>query len=346
MRKAFLPLIFVAAVLFALSQIRAEPAPWNNVYRSIKQLSIELRGDSSAETDSFPARHRSKQRRRPSSSPKKSAEEAKQSATPVPSPSPEAGDKKKVPDEGSGNSEQEKKEQIEKKSEPASVASLQPDDLREFDSQPPKVQELIRFALSLTERNLAYTYGSSDPNSGGMDCSGFIYYALTNAGYKDVPRQSSDQYLWVRKNSNFHAVVSRSSDTFELKQLRPGDLMFWSGTYQVNRDVPITHVMIYLGTEKKTKKPVMVGASDGRTYNGERRYGVSVFDFKLPSGSPNKSDPDLIPRFEGYASIPGLGDNPLTVNSESTPSPTPVSSAPASRRHKLAEKDKPLSNGD
>jgi peptidoglycan DL-endopeptidase CwlO len=346
MRKTFLAVILVAGVLFALSQVRAEPTPWNKLYRSIKQLTVEFRRDSSAETDSTPVQHSSKKRRRPSPSPKKSAEEAKPSATPVVNPSPETGDNKTVSDNESEDSEQAKKEQIEKKSEPASVASLQPGDLRDFDSQPPKVQELIRFALSLTERNLGYTYGSSDPNSGGMDCSGFIYYVLTNAGYKDAPRQSSDQYLWVRKNSNFHAVLSRSSDTFELKQLRPGDLMFWSGTYQVNRDVPITHVMIYLGTEKKTKKPVMVGASDGRTYNGESRYGVSVFDFKLPNGSPNKSDPDLIARFEGYASIPGLGDSQLTANSEPPLSPTPVPSAPASRRQKLAEKDKPLSNGD
>ena len=122
--------------------------------------------------------------------------------------------------------------------------------------------------------------------------------------------------------------------------------MFWSGTYQVNRDVPITHVMIYLGTEKKTKKPVMVGASDGRTYNGERRFGVSVFDFRLPNGTPNKGDPDLIPRFEGYASIPGLGDTQPIANSESSTPPAPVSSARPSPRPKLAEKDKPLSNGD
>jgi peptidoglycan DL-endopeptidase CwlO len=345
MRKAFIALILVAGVLFALSKGRAEQAPWNNIYRSIKQLSVEFRRDSGAETESTPARHSSKKKRHPSPSPGKSAEAVKESATPVPTPSPEAGERKNVSDTG-GNGEGTKNQEIEKNPQPASVASLQPSDLREFDSQPPKIQELIRFALSLTERNLGYTYGSSDPNSGGMDCSGFIYYVLTNAGYKDVPRQSSDQYLWVRKNSNFHAVLSRSSDTFELKQLRPGDLMFWSGTYQVNRDVPITHVMVYLGREKKAKKPVMVGASDGRTYNGERRYGVSVFDFKLPNGTPNKSDPDLIARFEGYASIPGPGDSQLPANSESPPSPTPVSSPSASRPHKLAEKDKPLSNGD
>src|SRR4029077_19296931 len=283
MRKALFALILVVTVLFALSKLRAEQAPWNSIYHSIKQLSVEFRRSSSAETDSTPERRSSKKKHHASPSPKKSAEEANP-ATPTPTPSSEEGDKKKASETQDSN-DQTKKEAGEKTGPPP-VASLRPDDLREFNSQPPKVQEFIRSALALTERNLGYTYGSSDPNSGGMDCSGFIYYVLTNAGYKDVPRQSSDQYLWVRKNSNFHAVLSRNSDTFELKQLRPGDLMFWSGTYQVNRDVPITHVMIYLGTEKKTQKPVMVGASDGRTYNGERRFGVSVFDFRLPNGTP------------------------------------------------------------
>jgi cell wall-associated NlpC family hydrolase len=207
--------------------------------------------------------------------------------------------------------------------QPVAVASLDPSQLKDFDSQPQRVQDLIRSALELTKRNLAYTYGSDDPASGGMDCSGFIYYVLSNAGYKDVPRQSSDQYLWVRKNGNFRSVLSRNADTFELEELRPGDLMFWSGTYKVDRDVPVTHVMIYLGKEKGTNKRVMVGASDGRSYNGERKFGVSVFDFKLPNGTPNKSDPDLVARFEGYSPLPGLRDTVYTVGA-ATPVPTPV----------------------
>jgi cell wall-associated NlpC family hydrolase len=343
MRKAFLVLILAVSVLSELITLRAEQAPWNNIYHSINQLSAQFRRSSSAESDSTPVHHSSNKKHHSSPSPKKSGDEAKASATPTPKPSVEESEKKKDSDSPDSNNPA-KKEEAEKKPSPPFVASLQPADLREFNSQPRKVQEFIRSALALTERNLAYTYGSSDPNSGGMDCSGFIYYVLTNAGYKDVPRQSSDQYLWVRKNSNFHAVLSRNSDTFELKQLRPGDLMFWSGTYQVNRDVPITHVMIYLGTEKKTKKPVMVGASDGRSYNGERRFGVSVFDFKLPNGNPNKSDSDLIPRFEGYASIPGLDNSQPFANAQ--PSPSSVSSTPAPPRLKLAEKDKPLTDGD
>jgi hypothetical protein len=173
-----------------------------------------------------------------------------------------------------------------------------------------------------------------------MDCSGFIYYVLTNAGYKDVPRDSAGQYEWVRKSSNFHAVLSRSGESFELNDLKPGDLLFWSGTYKVDRDIPITHVMIYLGKEKSTDKPVMVGATDGRSYDGIRRYGVSVFDFKMPSGQPNKEDPALKAKFEGYASIPKQGEKDVAAqtevnhdeaaNSAEEPSSAKVNPTPAS----------------
>lgn len=235
-------------------------------------------------------------------------------------------------------------------SQPAAVASLDPTQLKDFDKQPQRVQDLIRSALALTQRNLAYSYGSADPASGGMDCSGFIYFVLNGAGFKDVPRQSSDQYLWVRKNGSFHSVLSRNANTFELEQLRPGDLMFWSGTYKVDRDVPITHVMIYLGKQKGTNKPIMVGASDGRSYNGERRFGVSVFDFKLPNGTPNKSDPDLVARFEGYSSIPGLRDEVYTVQA-ATPAPMAVPkpflrNAPAPQPASTPTPPRMLSRGD
>ena len=45
----------------------------------------------------------------------------------------------------------------------------------------------------------------------------------------------------------------------------------------------------------------MVGASDGRTYRGEKKLGVSVFDFTLPQ--QNAKNPGS--RFIGYAKIPG-----------------------------------------
>ena len=174
-----------------------------------------------------------------------------------------------------------------------------------YENYPLNVRRITDMALELTRRNLNYTYGSADPANGGMDCSGFVFYVLTQNGVPDVPRDSSQQYVWLRKAGNFRAVNSRHEDTFELDELVPGDLLFWTGTYGIERDPPITHAMIYLGREKGTNQRIMVGASDGRTYKGESRYGVSVFDFKIPR--PGKTDEGrMSPSFIGYGHVPGL----------------------------------------
>jgi len=184
-------------------------------------------------------------------------------------------------------------------------ATISPREISGYDSYPPKVRQIVEYGLDLTKQNLNYTYGSADPANGGMDCSGFIYYLLTENGFKDVPRDSSQQYVWVRKAGDFNAVLSRKEDSFELDALKPGDLLFWRGTYNIDRDPPITHTMIYLGREKRTKKRVMIGSSDGRTYDGKQRWGVSVFDFKMPP-PPNSGDAKISPVFVGYGRIPGL----------------------------------------
>jgi Cell wall-associated hydrolases (invasion-associated proteins) len=175
----------------------------------------------------------------------------------------------------------------------------------DYDSYPTKVRQILDAGLALTKQNLGYTYGSADPKNGGMDCSGFIYYVLQQNEFPDVPRDSSQQYVWVRKAGNFHAVLSRKEDTFEFDDLKPGDLLFWRGTYNIDRDPPITHTMIYLGREKRTNKRVMVGSSDGRTYDGKQRWGVSVFDFKMPP-PPQSGDAKISPVFVGYGRIPGV----------------------------------------
>jgi cell wall-associated NlpC family hydrolase len=183
--------------------------------------------------------------------------------------------------------------------------TISPDNIAGYDNYPAKVREIIESGLDLTKQNLGYRYGSADPVNGGMDCSGLIYYVLRQNGFTDVPRDSSQQYVWVRKVGNFNAVLSRHEDSFELDALKPGDLLFWRGTYNIDRDPPITHTMIYLGREKGTKKRVMIGASDGRTYDGKQRFGVSVFDFKLPP-PPASNDAKVSPVFVGYGRIPGL----------------------------------------
>jgi peptidoglycan DL-endopeptidase CwlO len=183
--------------------------------------------------------------------------------------------------------------------------SLSPDEIVGYGKDPAKVRQILDAGLALTKQNLGYTYGSADPKNGGMDCSGFIYYLLQQNGFPDVPRDSSQQYVWVRKAGNFNAVLSRKEDSFELDNLKPGDLLFWSGTYNIDRDPPITHTMIYLGREKRTNRRVMIGSSDGRTYDGKQRWGVSVFDFKLPP-PPKSGEAKISPVFVGYGPIPGL----------------------------------------
>jgi len=184
-------------------------------------------------------------------------------------------------------------------------ATVEPEEIAEFAAQPPRIQQLIRDAIDLTRLNLTYTFGSADPDSGGMDCSGTIYYLLHAHSFTDAPRDSSGQYLWTRKGGAFFPVVSKSADSVEFKELLPGDLMFWTGTYDTAREVPISHVMMYLGREKSTGQRIMFGASDGRSYNGIQRWGVSVFDFKMPKAdatSPEKTKAEFV----GFARIPGL----------------------------------------
>jgi peptidoglycan DL-endopeptidase CwlO len=243
-------------------------------------------------------------------SPTTSPKRKKISSTPSPSPTLKAKSKREkasptpTPEETPSPSPTETPQPTTKKVAPN--VTLSPGEIAGYDTYPAGVRQIIDAGLELTKHNLGYKYGSADPTNGGMDCSGFIYYVLQQDGFKDVPRDSSQQYVWVRKAGNFNAVLSRKEDSFELDALKPGDLLFWRGTYNIDRDPPITHTMIYLGREKRTKKRVMIGASDGRTYDGKQRFGVSVFDFKLPP-PPQSGDAKISPVFVGYGRIPGLG---------------------------------------
>jgi cell wall-associated NlpC family hydrolase len=222
--------------------------------------------------------------------------------------------------------------------EHAPAATIAPEELAEFATLPPRVQTLITAALELTKLNLTYTYGSDEPSRGGMDCSGAMSYLLKSQGFKDVPRDSSSQYAWARKAEPFFAVVSKSADSFEFKNLQPGDLLFWTGTYETGREIPISHVMLYLGTEKKSKKRVMFGSSDGRSYNGVSRWGVSVFDFKMPRAETANGERSKVD-FVGYGRIPGL-------HAAADTAPVIAAATEPKQETKLEEETKPAVSED
>lgn len=188
------------------------------------------------------------------------------------------------------------------KANEVSVAPFKPGDVSEYGRLPDRIQNLIRVASELTQRKLGYAYGSNDPARGGMDCSGTIHHTLSRAGVKAVPRSSFDQFVWAREAKTLREIGGRVSAVGdqEFQDLRPGDLVFWEGTYETGGRKPaISHVMLYLGTWARDGQPVLFGASDGRRFRGKKIFGVSVFDFAIPKAG-SKS------RIAGYASVPGL----------------------------------------
>src|SRR6267143_5239361 len=305
-------LTFLASVLILSATISPPLAAEESVGEKIKKIF-----STPTPTPTPHKRKKSTTAKKESASPSPTSSPKKKSVSPSPSASPSSKAKKKSspkpePSETPPPSptptpslSSTATATPEKGKRGAPNATLSPEAISGFENYPPKVQQLLHSALELTTRNLDYKYGSADPGNGGMDCSGFVYFVLKQNGVDGVPRDSSEQYIWLRRVGKFEPVVSQKDDSFEFDNLKPGDLLFWTGTYAIQRDPPITHAMIYLGREKKTGARVMVGASDGRTYQSQQRFGVSVFDFKIQRRETN-GEGTLRPTFIGYGHIPGL----------------------------------------
>ncbi len=159
--------------------------------------------------------------------------------------------------------------------------------LMEFDTLPDDRKRLIRGAIQVAKDSpwLPYKFGGSSPADGGFDCSGAMYYVMTQAKL-EPPRSSAEQYLWLKKNERLVEITSlvKTLDDDIFKSLHPGDLLFWGGTYVPSdgRTINITHVAMYLGHEKESKRAVMINATDGRSYHGIKANGYGVYDFQLP----------------------------------------------------------------
>jgi len=186
----------------------------------------------------------------------------------------------------------------------ARPAVIELDELAGVEMLDANRRKLIGNAL-MTAKNhgwLKYQFGSADPKRGGFDCSGAMYFVLGESGLKPG-RSSADQYLWIKKADGItevgKAVTTLDDPVFAA--LKPGDLLFWSGTYTPTdgRKIAISHVSMYLGKAKSDGRPLMIGSSDGRSYRGTRQNGYGVFDFRLPSKRSKST-------FVGYGTPLGL----------------------------------------
>lgn len=185
-----------------------------------------------------------------------------------------------------------------------SPAALQAEDLKEFAALSESRQKLIRAALDTRAEvaGMPYLYGGNGAADGGFDCSGAMYFILRKVGLK-APRTSSAQFSWVENDSRMHLVPveAEAPGHASFAHLQPGDLVFWAGTYQPTdvRKNAITHVAICLGTEVRDGHPVMINATNGRSYRGKKGNGLGVYDFRVPRKGGRS-------RLIGYGTPPGL----------------------------------------
>lgn len=88
-----------------------------------------------------------------------------------------------------------------------------------------------------------YDFGGGDengPSPYGIDCSGFIMYALAAAGVTDLPRTAQQQFDYL------------ASSPVAIEDIQPGDLIFesWGRTGTSGTAGAISHVTMYIGDGK------------------------------------------------------------------------------------------------
>ncbi len=184
-------------------------------------------------------------------------------------------------------------------------ARLTTADLKEYETLPTARKHLLEFALAVLNDSpwLPYVEGGAEPEAGGFDCSGAMYFVMRKAGL-EPPRSSASQCAWLKENGRLHEVAAGAADEKDpsLTNLKPGDLLFWSKP-ESPADGPaimrIHHVAMFLGTEKKDGHPVIINATDGRSYRGQKSNGYGVYYFRVPKA-------DSSSKLTGYGTPPGI----------------------------------------
>ncbi len=129
-----------------------------------------------------------------------------------------------------------------------------------------------------------------EARSWAMDCSNTTRYLYKVTAGLQLPRTASDQYYYLHlqgKAWDVPLIAEGLPDTNYLRRnLKPGDLLFWENTYRPERQPPITHVMVFLGTNAQGQW-IMAGSQSSRGGEHNRRNGgpdVYVFRPSQPCG--------------------------------------------------------------
>lgn len=103
-----------------------------------------------------------------------------------------------------------------------------------------------------------YQWGGSTPET-SFDCSGFVCWVYTHSGVHNLPRMTAQDIY------NQCTPVSK-------EELKPGDLVFFTGTYQSSN--PVTHIGIYVGDNQMLHCGDPIGyANLGNSYWIKHFYG-------------------------------------------------------------------------
>lgn len=102
-----------------------------------------------------------------------------------------------------------------------------------------------------------YVWGGESMDEGGMDCSGFVYNALKDAGY-NVGRTTAQGYR------GYGSAVSKA-------EMQPGDLIFYG------KDNDASHIGIYIGNGQMIHSS---GGSKNTKSNPGKGVTVSSVDYR------------------------------------------------------------------
>ena len=102
-----------------------------------------------------------------------------------------------------------------------------------------------------------YVWGGESMSEGGMDCSGFVYNALKDAGY-DVGRTTAQGYR------SYGSTISKSD-------MQPGDLIFYG------KNGNASHIGIYIGDGKMIHSS---GGSKNTKNNPGKGVSISNIDYR------------------------------------------------------------------